>query len=197
MSRPQPISRPFTYADYCGWDEDVRGELIDGQFYDMTPAPLTRHQSISAALSYQVFGHLRGKTCQVFPAPFDVRLPRSNELDDDVTTIVQPDLSVICDPSKIDAKGCRGAPDWIIEILSPSTAAKDQIKKLALYERVGVREFWLLHVIDRIVTIYRLNDDGRYGRPEVVEAIGKTACTTLPGFQIDWDEAYAEVPPNA
>lgn len=109
--------------------------------------------------------------CRVYIAPFDVRLPSDNEADDDVSTVVQPDISVICDRAKLDEKGCRGAPDWVVEVISPNTVAHDQITKRDLYEVHQVREFWLVHPIDRLVTVYRLTD-GRYGKPDVHELEG-------------------------
>ena len=115
----------FTYGDYVTWDDDERWELIDGVPYNMSPAPRVRHQAISRELLAEFVLYLRGKSCQVFAAPFDVRLPESDERDDLVETVVQPDLSVICDRGKLDDAGCRGAPDLIVEILSPGTAHKD------------------------------------------------------------------------
>ncbi len=123
-------------------------------------------------------------------APFDVRLPRADEADADITTVVQPDIVVVCDRSKLDDRGCRGAPDWIIEILSPSSAAHDQVRKLALYERQGVREYWLAHPVDRVVTVYWM-ENGRYARPAVHEMAGTLAAHTLEQVVIDWDRIVA------
>lgn len=176
----------YTYADYCRWPEDERWELIDGVAYSMSPAPSVTHQSLLGELHLQIAGFLRGKPCRVFVAPFDVRLPRNNENDEQVDTVVQPDLTVICDPEKLDKAGCRGAPDWLIEILSPSTAAKDQSLKRALYEKHGVREYWLAHPEDRTVAVYRLAQ-GAYGKPHIQELRGKTPSAVLAGLEIDWD----------
>ena len=118
-----------------------------------------------------------------------MRLPKGDEADASVSTVVQPDLAVICDPVKLDDKGCRGAPDWIVEILSPHSAAHDQIRKRALYERHGVREYWLVHPVDRVLTIYRLTDDKTYGKPDVVELEGTTTVAILPVVQIHWPPA--------
>jgi Uma2 family endonuclease len=124
-----------TYAEYCSWPEDVRYELIDGQAYAMSPGPNRRHQELVGEVFLQIGNALRGAPCRPYVAPFDIRLPRGNEADDDVDTVVQPDISVICDRTKLDDRGCRGAPDWVIEVLSPSSASHDQILKRALYER--------------------------------------------------------------
>ena len=119
------LEERFTYGDYLTWDDGERWELIDGVPYNMSPAPTVRHQAISRELSTEFALYLRGKPCQLFAAPFEVRLPEVDESDELVETVVQPDLSIICDKSKLDEAGCRGAPDLIVEILSPSTAHKD------------------------------------------------------------------------
>ena len=184
----QPLRQsttPFTYADYCGWPDDQRWELIDGEAYAMT-APDLAHQTVVGELFRQIANHLAGKPCRPFIAPFDVRLPRGNEADDDVTTAVQPDISAICDPAKLDERGCRGAPDWVIEVLSPSTAAKDQIQKLAAYERAEVQEVWLVHHTDHVVSVYTLNAAGGYGKPAIHETTGTLAPGLFPDLLVDW-----------
>jgi len=131
----------FTYKDYCSWPDDERWELIDGVAYDMSPAPTSRHQRISMIISTNISNWLKGKECEIFSAPFDVLLPAfplKNE--GEIDTIVQPDISVICDPSKIVERGCLGTPDLIVEILSPSTSKKDLNEKFQLYEKHGVKE---------------------------------------------------------
>ncbi|WP_365305251.1 Uma2 family endonuclease [uncultured Thiodictyon sp.] len=130
----------FTYGDYRRWPDDERWELIDGEAYNMCPAPTRIHQELVLEIAAQVHAFLRGGPCKVYVAPFDVRLPKADEADERVDTVVQPDIAVICDPGKLDDAGCRGAPDWIVEVLSPCTAAKDQREKRDAYERVGVRE---------------------------------------------------------
>ena len=175
----------YRYADYLLWPEDVRYELIDGVAYAMSPAPTRRHQDIAGEIFSQLKALLRGAPCRPYIAPFDIRLPRADESDDAIDTVVQPDISVICDRSKLDERGCRGAPDWIIEVLSPSTAGHDQIVKKALYERVGVREYWLVHPTDRILTRYVL-ENGVYGIPLLQELVGVTASAILPAVVVDW-----------
>lgn len=176
----------FSYGDYCRWPDDERWELIDGEAFAMAPAPSRLHQDFVVELTAQIHPKIAGTGCRVYVAPFDVRLPKGNEADEQVDTVVQPDLAVVCDQAKLDESGCRGAPNWIVEILSPRTAAHDQIRKRALYERRGVREYWLLHPVDRILTIYRLSEDGAYGRPDILELTGTTAVTALHGVEIDW-----------
>lgn len=181
----------FTYADYCRWPDDERRELIDGAAYAMT-APGLAHQTVVGELFRQIANHLVGKPCRPFVAPFDVRLPRGAEADAEVTTVVQPDISVICDPAKLDERGCRGAPDWMIEVLSPSTAAKDQIQKLAAYERAGVPEVWLVHPTDRVVTVYTSSADGSYGKPVIHETEGGLAPGLFPDLLVGWELVFQD-----
>ncbi len=185
MGLPRLKTDHYTYADYCSWPDDVRYELIDGVAYAMSPAPTRTHQNLTGELFRQIATALKGKPCQPFVAPFDVRLPHTDEADDKVDTVVQPDVLVVCDEAKLDERGVRGAPDWVAEVLSPSSAKRDLIVKLALYERSGVREYWLLHPTDRLVTVYRLVD-GHYGRPEIREMQGTLALGVLPEVTVDW-----------
>ncbi|CRI67448.1 conserved hypothetical protein [Thiocapsa sp. KS1] len=182
----------FTYADYCLWPEDERWELIDGEAFAMAPAPTRMHQDFVVELAAQIHPKLAGSSCRVYVAPFDVRLPKDDEADALVDTVVQPDIAVICDPKKLDAKGCRGAPDWIVEILSASSAVHDQVRKRALYERHGVREYWLLHPVDRVLTIYRLGADGVYGKPDVQGLEGQTPVGVIDGLEIHWPAPEAD-----
>jgi len=193
MSRPLRDPGRHTYGEYCGWPEDQRYELIDGLAFAMAPAPTRQHQRLSFELAREVANALEGSGCEVNVAPFDVRLPEGDEADDDIDTVVQPDISVVCDPSKLDDKGCRGAPDWVIEVLSPGSAGHDQVRKLALYERHGVTEYWLVHPVDRVVIIYRL-EDGAYGRPLVSELQGCSGCRACPGAEIDWGRVVKGLP---
>lgn len=191
MGLPLRDAERHTYADYCGWRAEVRYELIDGVAYAMAPAPSPRHQELVGEIFRQVADALEGKPCRVYLAPFDVRLPRGNEADDDIESVVQPDLSVICDRAKIDERGCRGAPDWVVEVPSPSTAGHDMILKRDLYERHGVSEYWIVHPTDRVVTIYT-PIDGAYGKPDVHELQGELAARVLPEVVIDWERVLVE-----
>jgi Uma2 family endonuclease len=191
MGLPKRDPGHHTYGDYAGWPEDERYELIDGIAYAMGPAPARRHQEVAFELARQIADALEGSPCRAYIAPFDVRLPRGEEDDEAIDTVVQPDISVICNRAKLDERGCRGAPDWIIEVLSPATASHDQIVKRALYERFGVREFWLVHLTDGVVTIYLLQN-GAYGKPAVYELTGTTATTILPEVKVDWARVLRE-----
>lgn len=181
------------YGDYLAWPEDSRYELIDGSAYAMSPAPDLAHQDVAGEIYRQASNILIGKPCRAFIAPVDVRLPRQNEADENIDTVVQPDVLVVCDSSKLERRGVRGAPDWIVEVLSPSTAGHDQIRKRNLYERHGVTEYWLIHPIDRVLTVYRLIA-GEYGKPELYELNGETQVSVLPDIVIRWDELAARLP---
>lgn len=171
----------YTYGDYKTWPDDQRWELIDGIPYDMTPAPSRKHQEILGALYLQFAGYLKGKPCRVYLAPFDVRLPEGHEADDQIRTVVQPDLVVVCDRSKLDDHGCKGAPDLAIEITSPHTADKDDELKLALYEKKGVKEFWLVHPADASVMVFTLGNDAKYGKPAIYAADGLIPVSIFKG----------------
>lgn len=153
MALAQP--RNFTEDDYNNLPEDTRAELIDGQLYYMA-APSRIHQKILSELHITIGQYIRsrGGLCEVYPAPFAVKLFQDSD-----TTIVEPDISVICAPDKLTDRGCTGAPDWIIEIVSPSTSSHDYIRKLNLYANAGVREYWIVNPMDQSVYVYFLNGD--------------------------------------
>ena len=148
-----PEYKRYTYADYCTWDDDVRRELIDGMPHAMS-APSQRHQEILSGLHNQLYNFLKGHPCKVIPAPFDVRL--NADTGDD--TVVQPDLLVVCDRTKLDGKSCIGAPDLVIEILSPSTALNDRVIKFRRYLSAGVREYWVVDPTSETVAVHILNN---------------------------------------
>jgi Uma2 family endonuclease len=182
-----------TYADYLTWSRDYGDELINGTAYVREPpSPSFSHQGIVGALYYQLVSALKGKPCRVCIAPLDVRLPKSTEEDDQVDTVVQPDVFIVCDLQKADARGVRGAPDWLAEVLSPGTARHDRLRKIPVYERAGVREVWLIDAIKRTLTLYRL-EAGSYGHATVLELKGRTPLTAVPGVTIDWAEVLAEM----
>jgi len=185
MKPAKQTQQGFTYGDYRQWTEDERWELIEGEAYAMSPAPTRTHQTVLLEVVRQIANFLEGKPCQTFVAPFDVRLPEHNEADDEIINIVQPDIVVVCDASKLDEKGCRGAPDWVIEVLSPSTASKDHVRKKSLYERHGVREYWLVHPTDHILTRYLLEGKA-FGPAMIEETEGGTRVNVLPGLTIEW-----------
>jgi Uma2 family endonuclease len=181
-----------TYADYLTWPDQNRDELVDGEVCVREPAPSSSHQAVLGELYRQLANALYDKPCRIYLAPFDVRLPKSTEPDGQVDTVVQPDLLIICDIQKIDARGMRGAPDWVAEVLSPSNATYDRRVKVHVYERAGVREVWLVDPSDRNLTVYQL-DAGRYGRPSILALKGQTRLAAISGVSIDWDQVVARI----
>ena len=146
--------RLYTEEDYYRLPENMRAELIDGQFYSQA-APSRTHQRILSDLHITIGQYIRSKggSCEVYPAPFAVKL-----FEDD-KTIVEPDISVICDPNKLTDKGCTGAPDWIIEIVAPGNPAHDYVRKLNLYLDAGVREYWIVDPIQKSIHVYHLVEE--------------------------------------
>jgi Uma2 family endonuclease len=182
-----------TSSDYLTWSRDYGDELIDGTAYVREPpSPSWSHQQVVVELSRQVANALEDTPYSSCVAPSDVRLPKSSEEDDLVDTVVQPDVLIVSDRKKVDARGVRGAPDWVAEVLSPSTARHDQTVKLSAYERAGVREVWLVDSIDRKLTLYLL-EAGYYGRPTILELKGRTPLTAVPGVSIDWTKVLAKM----
>jgi len=177
----------YNYSDYLQWTFEGMVELINGKIFKMSPAPSTGHQVTLMELCYLVMHHLKVKNCKVFIAPFDVRLSKFKE-DKLIDSVVQPDLCIICDLTKIDEKGCNGAPDMIAEILSPSTAQRDLDLKFKLYEENGVKEYWIVQPNDQTVSVFDLVDSkfilrGIYHRAKVIEV--KTI-----GLEIDLNEIF-------
>jgi Uma2 family endonuclease len=185
------LSGSYTYSDYLSWRWSEMVELIQGKIYKMS-APTSTHQTVTGELFRQIANHLKGKKCKVFVAPFDVRLPKSiyKKQDDEITTVVQPDICVICNPTKIDEKGCLGAPDWIIEILSKNTSQKDLREKFEAYQEAGVNEYWIVHPNEQTVFIYLL-ESGKYKSTDHPYVKGdKVASLTLPELEIDLGEVF-------
>ena len=162
-------SGSYTYADYLRWQFTERVELIRGRIFKMSPAPNTRHQNIVVYFTANLFQYFKGKSCQVFCAPFDVRLPVGKKKGE-YTTVVQPDLCIVCDANKLDEQGCIGAPDLTVEILSPGNSRREMRDKYQLYEEAGVREYWIVNPQEKVVLVYVLNEQGEYvGKAPVTE----------------------------
>ena len=193
MALPKADQHRFTYADYLQWPDGERWELIDGNAYAMPPAPTISYQTLVLNIAKQIDDALDGAPCRALIAPVDVLLPATDEADEQTTTVVQPDILVVCDPAKLTERNVRGAPDWIIEVLSPATARHDHLTKRALYERAGVREYWLVHPVDRVVTLYTLKD-GLYGGPEIADMAGERAPTIFPEIVIRWQAIPDKLP---
>lgn len=193
---PLPTSRKceyFTYADYLTWPEGERWEIINGEAFAMSPAPGKRHQQISGELFRQLANYLKGKPCLVFAAPFDVRFSeRAGLTDEKVGTVVQPDIFVVCDKSKLDERGCNGPPDYIVEISSSSTSKVDLTKKFDLYQQHGVREYWIIHPAEQTLLVYKIENDGLYGKPDRYACDDKVPVPLLGDLEVDLVEVFAE-----
>ena len=186
-----PQENRYTLADALAWDEQDRVELIDGYPVMMAP-PSRAHQKAVSELNRQLGNYLNGKTCEVYPAPFAVRpFERDGDFPEDVDTMVEPDITVVCDPSKLDDVGCKGAPDLVMEILSPSSRRHDRIVKLDLYQRAGVREYWVVNPEDRTVQVMLLKDSyllpvEDYGREDMAKV------NILEDCAIDLSKVFSE-----
>lgn len=186
-------NKKWTYADYLTWNDGQRWELIEGEAYCMSPAPGVKHQRVSMDLARQFANYLRGKPCQVFSAPFDVRLSENSGVSDNyIETVVQPDLLVVCDKSKLDDRGCNGAPDLVIEILSPSTAAHDFKTKFDLYQRFGVLEYWIIHPAEQTLLVYKRGADGLYGAADRYAGDDQVPVPLLGDLVVDLAEVFGE-----
>jgi Uma2 family endonuclease len=186
MALPLEVEN-YTYADFLEWDEDFRAELLDGEIV-MMATPSTTHQRVSGELSFQIRSYLEGKTCRVFAAPYAVRLfPQKDNYDD---TVLVPDITVVCDSEKLDEKGCNGAPDLVIEIISPSTAKYDRIVKFRKYQNAGVREYWIVDTEIKSVHVCIL-ENGRYIM-FVYDETEKVPVAVLKGCEIDLQKIFAE-----
>jgi len=180
----------YTYGDYRMWPDDEKWEIIKGIPYYMSPAPLRKHQEISGALFAKLYNYLEDKACRVYAAPFDVRFPAGDEKDEEIETVVQPDIAVVCNEDKLDDWGCRGAPDFIVEILSPATAKRDLGEKFDLYEESGVKEYWVVFPLDKVVHVYLLNEDGKYENNTYYEN-DKIPVAVLEGLEVDLKQVFA------
>jgi Uma2 family endonuclease len=190
------LKKHYTYADILELDDDVRAEIINGVLY-MMAQPLTIHQRVQMRLIKHFVIFLEGKTCEVFAAPFGVRLFPKEDLSDD--TVVEPDIIVVCDPSKLDERGCKGPPDLVIEIVSPSNSRRDRLLKFNLYLKAKVREYWVVYPDFKEIDVHILDED-RYtteiygiNGPDTKEdekAEEIIPVTVLPGLKIDVKDIF-------
>ncbi|QIP16979.1 Uma2 family endonuclease [Spirosoma aureum] len=179
----------YTYADYLKWQFDESVELIKGKLYRMSPAPKRKHQDASVNLEFALLKYFEDKSCKVYDAPFDVRLPVQNRKNpNQIYTVVQPDICVICDLKKLDDDGCLGAPDWVIEITSPRTAKNDFNEKYNLYEEAGVREYWIVQPKEKAVNVYTL-EDGQYALVDVYESTD-IPCRIFPDLIVSHERIF-------
>jgi Uma2 family endonuclease len=187
----------YTYADYLLWQLSERVELIKGKIFQMSPAPNKTHQRILRKLLLQVGNYLdlQKKGCELFAAPFDVRLldnKKSKKSDKDIYTVVQPDLCVICDESKLDDKGCIGAPDIVIEILSPGNSKKEMKIKYEIYEENGIQEYWIVFPYEQLIQQFALNTKGKYELVKIYTDEDWLTTPLLPDLSIDLSRVFEE-----
>ena len=190
MPLPQK-DRKYTYTDYLTWPKNENWEIIDGIPY-MQAAPSWEHQRIVAQIGRQFLNYFQGKPCEAYLAPFDVRLPDGNEADEDTESIVQPDISVICDKSKLKGTGYFGVPTLVVEILSPSTAAFDKKIKMKRYIRASVKEVWIIDPSNKILDVFKLISDGKYEQPETYTIGDKIEVDIFPDLTIDLTDVFPE-----
>ncbi len=184
------VSKTYTYADYLKWTFDERLELIKGKIFEMNPAPGSVHQLILGAIFNEFYNYLKGKPCKVFHAPFDVRLNKRSKENENIKTVVQPDISVVCNPLKIDEKGCLGAPDIVVEILSTGNNKKELQNKYEVYEENGVLEYWIIH--PSVQTFFRYSlVENRYQASRLLTTGDEVTTPILPGFVLNLDELFA------
>lgn len=203
------IKKKYTYADYLTWNFEEKIELIKGKIYKMSPSPIARHQIAVQNIDGEIWSYLRGKSCRVFHAPFDVRLPLPESLkstfkplkknekhkftnvpDDEIFTVVQPDICVICDKEKIDRRGCIGAPDWIAEVISKETAHLDLNEKLQLYEEAGVKEYWIVTPDVKTITVFDRNEENKFKLRKIYVAPDKLLFGIFPNLEMDLNEVF-------
>ena len=184
MPLPQE-EKKYSYADYLTWPENERWEIIDGVPY-MQAAPSPAHQLISGELYRQFANYLQGKPCKAYPAPFCVRLINGDEKqNEDIKKVFEPDITIVCDKSKIDKEGCKGAPDLIIEVMSPSSIRHDRITKFNKYEISGVKEYWIVEPEGKLVSVFVLQSNNRYGRQEIYTEDDKIQVSIFPDLIIE------------
>jgi Uma2 family endonuclease len=186
-------SLTYSYAHYLNWLFDERVELIKGKIFKMSPAPSRVHQEVFGAIFLSIGNFLKNKPCKIYGAPFDVRFPTKSKADKDVFTVLQPDICVVCDLNKLDDKGCIGAPDLVIEILSPGNNKKELLNKYKVYEEFGVKEYWVVSQSDQSILIYTLDDLGKFQPSKIFTLSEKITSSVLPGFVLNLDDVFEDL----
>ncbi|SMD46103.1 Endonuclease, Uma2 family (restriction endonuclease fold) [Aquiflexum balticum DSM 16537] len=193
LKEPDITSGRHTYADYLTWEMEEMVELIKGKvFRKAAAAPRRIHQKLAGNLHTELNLFLKGKKCEAYIAPFDVRLPVSSKKDDKVHTVVQPDICVICDPEKLDERGCIGAPDLVVEVLSPGNKQLELQHKYEVYEESGVKEYWLLDPEGQTLLIYTLKV-GKYEASRLMTSGDIAKSSAIPVFELDLEEFFREI----
>lgn len=183
------MNKMYSYADYYKWRFEERVELIKGKIFKMSPAPNRFHQKLTGGIYVSLYNFLHGKKCEAYSAPFDVRLPRKSNDDKDIYTVLQPDVCVICDPAKLDDRGCIGAPDIVVEVLSKSNNAKELKNKYEVYEEAGVKEYWVVSPQNQTFLIHTLYK-GKFQLAPLKVPGDIVTTPILPGFSLDLTELF-------
>lgn len=184
------LSLTYSYAHYLNWLFDDRVELINGKIFKMSPAPSPYHQQISIRIASELFLFLKSNDCQVYTAPFDVRFPTESKADKDIYTVLQPDICVICNRAKLDDRGCIGAPDIVVEILSPGNNKTELLNKYNVYQEFGVKEYWVISPAEKTFLKYTLDNSGKYQPSKLFTLSEKVTSAVLPGFELNLDEVF-------
>ncbi len=181
------INKLYTYTDYLSWKFEERVELIKGKVFKMAE-PSSGHQKIAGGLTSEIYTFFKNKPCEVYPAPFDVRLPIPKG--DKAYTVVQPDLCVICDESKIDKRGAKGAPDLAIEIVSPGNSKRDLKDKFEIYQEAGIKEYWIVHPEEKHISIFCLSKEGKYIGLQPITEDDKIKSALFPDLQFEAKDIF-------
>ncbi|MEX2511574.1 MAG: Uma2 family endonuclease [Cyclobacteriaceae bacterium] len=193
MKEPFTDYGRYSYADYLTWQMDEMVELIKGRvFRSAAAAPRRIHQEISGKVFNKLFNFLEKHPCKVYEAPFDVRLPLKSKKNEDIDTVVQPDICVICDKGKLDDLGCIGAPDLIIEILSPGSNKKELRNKYEVYEESAVKEYWIIHPDEQTVMFYTLTA-GKFIPSRLFTSGDIIESRSISGFQLDLEYIFKDL----
>ncbi|AEK23102.1 hypothetical protein Ccan_09840 [Capnocytophaga canimorsus Cc5] len=182
------LNKTYSYADYLLWKFKERVELFRGKILKMSPAPSTKHQIISGNIHFELKLHFKEQACKLFSAPFDVRIPKQSLEDKDIFSVVQPDLCIICDLSKLDERGCIGAPDLVVEILSPSNSKKEMKEKFQLYEESGVKEYWIIDPNQESALVNVLENGKYHTQNPIVD--DDVNSIIFPNLKIHTDEIF-------
>ncbi len=188
MSLPKE-ERDYTYVDYLSWPKDERVEIINGTPY-LQAAPSRIHQEILSEMHRQIANYLIDKNCKVYPAPFAVILDMEEK--GDIKNVVEPDITIVCDEEKLDDRGCKGSPDMVVEITSPSTARRDKIEKFNLYEEAGIQEYWIIEPEEKILTVFTLQANQRYGRPNLYSEDDHAPVTIFDDLKINLNTVFSQ-----
>ncbi|RDC56489.1 Uma2 family endonuclease [Pedobacter chinensis] len=187
------VSLTYSYANYLNWLFPERVELIKGKIFKMSPAPSSVHQEITGNIFVKLANFLKKQPCKVYISPFDVRFPKESNSDKAIFTVLQPDICVICDRNKIDARGCIGAPDLVVEVLSPGNTKIELLHKYQVYEEFGVKEYWVVSQSDQSILIYTLNDSGKFQPSKLFTLSEKVTSSVLPGFELVLDDVFEDL----